>query len=129
MEQLLVTPELIAILAVGVALAGLLWQGLRGLGTRIDRVEGALGTRIDQVEGALGTRIDRVEDALGTRIGRVEDALGARIDRVENALGARIGRVEEELREIRDRLSRLEGKVDFLEEYIVRRNEAGAPAE
>ena len=107
MEQLLVTPELIAILAVGVALAGLLWQGLRGLGTRIDRVEGALGTRIDQVEGALGTRIDRVEDALGTRIGRVE----------------------EELREIRDRLSRLEGKVDFLEEYIVRRNEAGAPAE
>ena len=85
MEQLLVTPELIAILAVGVALAGLLWQGLRGLGTRIDRVE--------------------------------------------NALGARIGRVEEELREIRDRLSRLEGKVDFLEEYIVRRNEAGAPAE
>ena len=90
------TPELIAILAVGVALAGLLWQGLRGLGTRIDRVE---------------------------------DALGARIDRVENALGARIGRVEEELREIRDRLSRLEGKVDFLEDYIVRRNEAGAPAE
>lgn len=85
MEQLLVTPELIAILAVGVALAGLLWQGLRGLGTRIDRVE--------------------------------------------DALGARIGRVEEELREIRDRLSRLEGKVDFLEEYIVRRNEAGAPAE
>ena len=118
MEQLLVTPELIAILAVGVALAGLLWQGLRGLGTRIDRVEGALDTRIDRVEGALGTRIDRVEDALGTRI-----------DRVENALGARIGRVEEELREIRDRLSRLEGKVDFLEEYIVRRNEAGAPAE
>ena len=79
------SPELIAILAVGVALAGLLWQGLRGLGTRIDRVE--------------------------------------------DALSARIGRVEEELREIRDRLSRLEGKVDFLEGHIVRRNEAGAPAE
>ena len=90
------SPELIAILAVGVALAGLLWQGLRGLGTRIDRVE---------------------------------DALGARIDRVKDALSARIGRVEEELREIRDRLSRLEGKVDFLEGHIVRRNEAGAPAE
>ena len=37
--------------------------------------------------------------------------------------------IAEELREIRDRLSRLEGKVDFLEGYIVRRNEAGAPAE
>ena len=62
------TPELIAILGIGVALAGLIVQGHRGLGVRIDRIEA-------------------------------------------------------ELREIRDRLSRLEGKMDFLEGYIVRRNE------
>ena len=68
------TPELIAILGIGVALAGLIVQGHRGLGARIDRIEA-------------------------------------------------------ELREIRDRLSRLEGKMDFLEGYIVRRNEPGAPAE
>ncbi len=67
-------PELIAILGVGIALAGLIWQGHRSLGARIDRI------------------------------------------------GA-------ELREIRDRLSRLEGKMDFLEGYIVRRNEPAAPAE
>ncbi len=91
------TPELAAILGVGIALAGLLWQGLRNVNARIDRVE---------------------------------TNLNARIDRVETALGARIDRIEEELREIRDRLSRLEGKMDFLEGYIVRRNEhPGAPAE
>ena len=91
------TPELAAILGVGIGLAGLLWQGLRSVNARIDRVE---------------------------------NTLGARIDRVESTLGARIDRVDEELREIRDRLSRLEGKMDFLEGYIVRRNEhPGAAAE
>ena len=79
------SPELIAILAIGVALAGLILQGQRGLGARMDRLEARLDARMDGLEA--------------------------------------------ELREIRDRLSRLEGKVDFLESYIVRRNEAGAPAE
>ncbi len=75
------TPELIAILAVGVALAGLVLQGQRGLGARMDRLDG------------------------------------------------RMDRLEAEMKEVRDRLGRLEGKVDFLESYIVRRDEAGAPAE
>ncbi|MYE01858.1 MAG: hypothetical protein F4Y03_11385 [Alphaproteobacteria bacterium] len=102
------TPELAAILGVGITLAGLLWQGLRN----------------------VNARIDRVETNLNARLARVEANLNARIDRVETALGARIDRIEEELREIRDRLSRLEGKMDFLEGYIVRRNEhPGAPAE
>ncbi|MDE0175303.1 MAG: hypothetical protein OYH76_17175 [Defluviicoccus sp.] len=68
------SPELIAILAVGVALAGLMLRSHQGLGARMDRLE-------------------------------------------------------TEMREVRDRLSRLEGKMDFLEGYIVRRNETGAPAE
>ena len=48
---------------------------------------------------------------------------------MDNSLGERLDRIEAELREIRDRLSRLEGKMDFLEGYIVRRNEPAAPAE
>ena len=75
------TPELIAILAVGVALAGLMLRGHHGLAARMDR---------------LDSRMDGLAEVM---------------------------------REVRDRLSRLEGKVDFLEGYIVRRNEAGAPAE
>ena len=79
------SPELIAILAVGVALAGLIVRGHHGLGARMDRLESRLDSRMDGLA--------------------------------------------EVMREVRDRLSRLEGKVDFLESYIVRRNEAGAPAE
>ena len=48
------SPELIAILAVGVALATLLLTGLR-------RVEASLTTRVDRVEASLTTRLDRVE--------------------------------------------------------------------
>ena len=43
--------------------------------------------------------------------------------------GARMDALAAEMREIRDRLSRLEGKMDFLEGYIVRRNEAEPAAE
>ena len=68
------TPELIAILAVGVALAGVMLQG-------------------------------------------------------QHTLGARMDRLEAEMKEVRDRLSRVEAKVDLLERHIVRRDEAGAPAE
>ena len=76
------TPELIAILAVGVTLAGNVLQGQRGLGARMDRLE------------------------------------------------ARMDAFEAEMRAIRDRLSRFEGKMDFLEAYIVGRNERpAAPAE
>ena len=75
------SPELIALLAIGVALAGLILRGHHGLDARMDR---------------LDSRMDGLAEVM---------------------------------REVRDRLSRLEGKVDFLEGYIVRRNEAGAPAE
>ena len=67
--------------------------------------------------------------ALRSKFGARIDGLEARIDRLEARFDARMDGLEAELREIRDRLSRLEGKVDFLESYIVRRNEAGAPAE
>ncbi len=86
------TPELIAILAVGVALAGVTLQGQRGLGARMDRLDG-------------------------------------RMDRVEAELKEVRDRLEAEMKGVRDRLGRIEGKMDFLERYIVRRDEAGAPAE
>ncbi|MDE0176078.1 MAG: hypothetical protein OYH76_07765 [Defluviicoccus sp.] len=96
------TPELIAILAVGVALAGLMLQGQRGLGARID---------------GLDARMARLEARM--------DGLDARMDRFETRFDA----LAEEMREVRDRLSRLEGKMDFLEGYIVRRNEPEPAAE
>ena len=50
------TPELIAILGVGVALAGLMLQGQRGLGARMDRLE----ARMDRLEGEMREVRDRL---------------------------------------------------------------------
>ena len=97
------SPELIAILGVGIALAGLILR--------------------------LNARIDRVESNLNARIDRVESNLNARIDRVESSLNARIDGIQAELREVRDRLARLEGKVDILRDYIMRRNDPAPAAE
>ncbi len=57
------TPEMIAILAVGVALAGLILQGQRGLGARIDRLEARmdrLDARMDRFEAELREIRDRL---------------------------------------------------------------------
>ena len=50
------TPELIAILAVGVALAGVVLQGQRGLGVRMDRLE----ARMDAFEAEMREIRDRL---------------------------------------------------------------------
>ena len=97
------SPELIAILGVGIALAGLILR--------------------------LNARIDRVESNLNARIDRLESNLNARIDRLESSLNARIDGIQAELREVRDRLARLEGKVDILRDYIMRRNDPAPAAE
>ena len=53
-------------------------------------------------------------------------ALAGLILKAQQSLGTRIGGVEAEMREVRDRLSRLEGKMDFLEACIVGRNKRPA---
>ena len=101
------SPELIAILAVGVGLAGLMWQSMR-------RMEARLEARIDGVRGELGGRIDGLKGDL---------------DEAKRELGARIDGLAEEMREMRDRLGRLEGKMDFVHDYIMRRNDPAPAAE
>ena len=56
-------------------------------------------------------------------------SLNARIDGAESGLSACIDGIQAELREVRDRLARLEGKVDILRDYIMRRNDPAPAAE
>jgi len=111
------SPELIAILGIGIALAGLILR----LNARIDSVKSGLDARIDDMKADMV----RMENSLGARI----DDMKADMVRMENSLGARIDGVQTELREVRDRLSRLEGKVDILQDYIMRRNDPAPAAE
>ena len=68
------TPELIAILGVGVALASILLATRRDINTRLDRLE----TRIDQMDGRLKTvelgqaRLEGLVDQLDGRLKTVE---------------------------------------------------------
>ena len=84
------TAIFIAIIAVGVSLAGLILR--------------------------MGRRIDRLED----RIVAVEQRLEDRIAAGEQRLGARLAGVEQGLAELRERMARLEGLLDGLREAVGR---------
>ena len=70
------TPELWAIVGVGVALAGLMLSGQRRLGVRMDRIETRLSARIDHVEAGLSARMDRDGADLIARMDRIEKQIG-----------------------------------------------------
>ena len=98
------SPELIAIFAVGVALGGLLLQGQRGLGKRIDGLEQRMDKRIDSLEQRMDRRIDGLEQRM--------DDLDARLREVENGL------------------AELRGQLTLIRDYILRQNTpAEEPAE
>ena len=88
------TPEMIATLAVGAALAGLIWQGQRGL--RADQQSLRAELRADQQSlraelvgrmGGIESRMDRIEARL--------TELGDRVSRIEGMLHWHFGRNEE----------------------------------
>ena len=95
------TPEMIAILAVGAALAGLIWQGQRGL--RADQQSLRAELRADQqsLRAELIGRMDGIEsrmDGIESRMGRIESRLtelGDRVSRIEGMLHWHFGRNEE----------------------------------
>ena len=94
------SPELVGIIAVGVALAALVLRQ----GARLDR-------RIDLLAAHMDERFQRMDE----RFQRMEE---------------RFQRVEAQLRDLGERVARLEGKIDLIEGFIARRNEpSGAAAE
>ena len=112
------SPEIYAIIAVGLALAGLILRGQHGLGKRIDEVNG----RIDNVNG----RIDDVNSSLGERINNVSSTLSERIDNLDSNLSKRMDGFDERLRAVETGQAELKGlvlgKLDFIERYIIARN-------
>jgi len=76
------TPEILVTLAVGVALAGLILQGQRGLGARMDRMEARMDTRMDRLEAELR----EIRDRLSRLEGKVDFLEGYIVRR--NDLGA-----------------------------------------
>ena len=95
MEQF--SPEIIAILAVGVAIAGLVLQQ----GRRLDR-------RIDVLSLRMDDRFRQMNDQMNEQFRQMNE---------------QFRQMDEQLRNLSDRVARVEGKLDLLESFITRRNE------
>ncbi len=65
------SPEMIAIIAVGVALAGLVLKGQHGLGKRVDEIRRDTGEVRKDIAG-LDTRLRAVETGLAELRGRFD---------------------------------------------------------
>ena len=99
MEQF--SPEIVAILAVGVAIAGLVLQQGRRLDRRID----ALSMRMDEQDRRTDDRFRQMGDQVNEQFRNLSDQMNERF------------------RNLSDRVARVEGKLDLLETFITRRNE------
>ena len=100
------TPELIAIVMVGVALAGVILASIRGVRQDMTRLESRLDGRID----ALGSRLDG-------KLAALESRLDGKLAALESSMNTQLG-------ELRERMARLEGVLDGLRESIVDRARA-----
>ncbi|MCY4503694.1 MAG: hypothetical protein OXE57_19335 [Alphaproteobacteria bacterium] len=111
------TPELIAILAVGVALAGLMLRNHQGLGKRMDGLEHRFDNRMD----GLDKRIDGLDKRM--------DRLDQRIDGLEQRFDNRMDGFDDRLRASEvaqaDLKGSILGKLDLIERYIIARNLLG----
>ena len=96
------TPEIIAIVTVGVALAGVIIASARGVRQDVARLESRLDGRIEALESRLDGRIG---------------ALESRVEEQFNTLHGEIG-------ELRERMAHLEGLLDGLREAITGRARA-----
>ena len=101
---------LVAVLAIGVALAGVILTATRGLRQDMGRLEARLDERINGLESRLDERIGALESRLDGSI----KALESRFDAMEHQFG-----------ELRERMAHLEGLLEGLREAITGRARAG----
>lgn len=82
-----VSPELIAIVAVGVALAGIVLRGQHTLGARIDGVEKSLNARMDRLEARMDgfqAELREIRDRLSRLEGKMDFLEGYIVRRNEH---------------------------------------------
>ena len=103
----------IAIIAVGVALAGLMLVTTRAIRSEIADVRKSLGSEIADMRKGLGGEIADVRKDLGGQIADARMGLGSE--------AADLRRGQEQLRE---RMARLEGLLEGLREAITRNRAA-----
>ena len=111
------TPEMIAIVSVGVALAGLILTLFIRTERRFEQMEARIDSRFEQME----TRIDRRFEHTDTSIRESEQRLDAKIV----TLDAKIVALDSRVSVIERGQARLEGLLDGIREALFGRAPAG----
>ena len=123
--------EIIAIVAVGVALAGLGWRAVARLDRRIDRIEEARREDMQRMEEMRRADMQRYENARREDMQRMEEMRREDAQRAEEArredmreMGSRMDRIEERLSRVEHGQAKLEGLLEGLRDSITGRRAA-----
>ena len=120
----MMSPELIGIIAVGIALAGLFWRMLHSLDSRLsarlDQFKSDLNGRMDEFKADLNRRMDELKADLNGRIDELKADLNGRMDELNTKVDA-LGRDHHELRE-------RTGRIEVWLEVLLGRHRPGEEA-
>ena len=101
------SPEFIAIIAVGVSVLGFIFA----LHLRMER-------RVDRAEDNTNQRIGRLEESTNQRIGRLEENTNQRIDRLEADVKQCFREVDTRLRAVEQNQAHLAGELSSIRELL-----------
>ena len=118
MEQY--SPEIIAILAVGVAIAGLILQQGRRLDSRIDALTVRTDDRFRRMAEQMTEQHRQLTEQMNERFREMNERFREMNDRFQN--------LSDRFQDLSDRVARIEGKLDLLETFVTHRNESPAEA-
>jgi exonuclease VII large subunit len=125
------TPILIAVATVGVALAALMVGLFAWLRQDARQTEDRLTDRFNHLEARTDQRLEQMEARINERIGQLEsrtterfDQADGRIDALERDHQERFASLDRGQAELRERMAKLEGLLEGLRESITGRREA-----
>ena len=121
------TPLLIAVATVGVALAALMIGLFAWLRQDARQTEDRLTNRFDRLESQTNERFERLESQTNERFDRVDekfDRMGDRITALERDHQERFASLDRGQAELRERMAKLEGLLEGLREAVTGRRVA-----
>ena len=118
MEQL--SPEIITMLGVGIAVIGLVLQQGRRLDRRID----ALALRMDERDRRMDERMDERDRRTDERFRQLTGQMNEQF----RQMNEQFRQMNEQFQKLGERVARVEGKFDLLETFVEHRKEPPAEA-
>ena len=137
------SPEIITMLGVGVAIVAFLWRTMTGMEQRLDKRIDRLESKVDGLakdHGSLAGEVVETRGSLSEEIAEIRGSLAGEIAETRGSLAGEIAETRErfigelaetrasiagELAEIRERMARLEG---LFEGFVRREPPADVPA-